>query len=134
MTRVSTDTSFQNFLDTRTDSLRSTLQILVSSIRTSAPPPDILDALASITSTTSQIIHQTARSVPENSKASDIANTLAEMVKRLEDKGREGEEVESEAVWKEYVKGLPPIGFEIAREVKELGEWVEGELGGGEFA
>ena len=40
----------------------------------------------------------------------------------------------SEVAWKEYVKGLPPIGFEIAREVKELGGWVEGEVNGGDFS
>ena len=59
---------------------------------------------------------------------------LSELVEKLEEKGREGEEVNSESEWKEYVKGLPPIGFEIAREVKELGSWVEGEVRGGDFS
>ena len=72
--------------------------------------------------------------MPATSKACDIANTLAELVEKLEEKEREGEHVSSEALWKEYVKGLPPIGFEIAREVKELGGWVEGEVGGGDFS
>ena len=69
-----------------------------------------------------------------DSRASSIANTLAELVEKLEEKGREGEQVSSEAVWKEYVKDLPPIGFEIAREVKELGVWVEGEVNGSDFS
>ena len=68
------------------------------------------------------------------SKASKIASTLSELVEKLEDKGRQGEEVNNESVWKEYVKGLPPIGFEIAREVKELGVWVDEELRGGDFS
>ena len=87
-----------------------------------------------MTSTASQIIHQTARSVPEGSKAMDIADTLAQLVERMEDEGREGEQVNSESVWKEYVKKLPPIGFEMAREVKELASWVEGEVNGKEFS
>ncbi|KAG8533724.1 uncharacterized protein KY384_001465 [Bacidia gigantensis] len=124
----------KNFLDSRTDILRSTLQNLVSSIRTSAPPPDVLDAIASITSTTSQIIHQTNQSVPQGSKPSSVANSLSRLVDKLEEKGREGEEVTTEAVWKEYVNGLPPIGFEIARGVKELGQWIEEEVRGGDFS
>ena len=93
-----------------------------------------MDTLQSIVSITSQIIHQTSESVSAGSKPGNIANTLAELVDKLEVKGREGEEVNSESVWKEYVKGLPPIGFEIAREVKELGGWVEGELRGADFS
>ena len=124
----------QNFLDSRTDILRSTLQNLVTAIRTSAPPPDVLDAIASITSTTSQIIHQTSQSVPSGSKPSTVAESLAQLVDKLEEKGREGEEVTSEGVWKTYVNGLPPIGFEIARGVKELGQWVEEEVRGGDFS
>lgn len=67
----------------------------------------------------------------------DIADTLAQLVERMEDKGREGEQINSESsesVWKEYVKELPPIGFEMAREVKELASWVEGEVNGGDFS
>ena len=30
------------------------------------------------------------------------------------------------------MKGLPPLAFEIAREVRELGGWVEGAWRGGD--
>ena len=106
----------------------------MSSIRTSAPPPDVLDAVASITSTTSQIIHQTSQLAPANSNPSLTASSLARLVEKLEDKGREGEQITTEAAWKEYVNGLPPIGFEIARGVKELGSWVEAEVRGDDFS
>ena len=59
---------------------------------------------------------------------------LRRLVERLEDKGREGEQIDTEEAWKEYVNGLPPIGFEVARGVKELGAWVEAEVRGGDFS
>ena len=129
----------QGFLDTRTTALLTSIQTLVSSIRTSAPPPDILDTIVGITTTTSQIIKNTAFCVPtdaagEMSPATEIAGRLADGVEKLEQKGREGEEVENEADWGVYVRGLPPLAFEIAREVKELGAWVDGEARGGDFA
>ena len=124
----------QNFLDTRTTALLTSVQSLVSAIRTSAPPPDILDTIVSITSTTSQIINQTYACVPNSSPAHPISERLAEEVEKMEQKGREGEAVENEEDWQIYVKGLPPLAFEIAREVKELGAWVEGEVGGGDFS
>lgn len=120
----------QNFLDTRTSNLLTGIQTLVSSIRTSAPPPDILDTIVSITSTTSQIINQTHACVPTSSPARSISQRLASEVEKMEQQGREGEEIENEKDWNSYVKGLPPLAFEIAREVKELGAWVEGEMGG----
>ena len=126
--------SVQNFLDSRTDTLRATLQELVSAIRTSAPPPDILDGIASMTSTTQQIIHQTSPLVPDLSKPSDTISALGRLVEKLEDKGREGEQINTEAAWREYVNAIPPIGFEIARGVKELGAWVEEEVRNGDFS
>lgn len=48
-----------------------------------------------------------------------------ELKHRLEDKGREGEMIEGTDRWDSFVKDLPPLGFEIARQVKEVGVWVE---------
>lgn len=100
-----------------------------------ASPPDILDTIVNITSTTNQIIHHTASCVGD-SPAMEISTRLAEGVERLEQKGREGEEVANEQEWSIYVKELPPLAFEIAREVKELGAWVDNEVGatGRDFA
>ncbi|KAL9098482.1 MAG: hypothetical protein Q9163_005863 [Psora crenata] len=123
----------KTFLDSRTNTLLGTLQDLVSSIRASAPPTDILDSLQSLTSTAGQIIHQTLECVPPGSEPSKIGMALSDLVQKLEEKGREGEEVKSESDWKEYVNGLPPMCFAIAREVKELGGWFEGEVKGGDF-
>ena len=126
----------QTFLDTRTTSLLTSIQTLVTSIRTSAPPPDILDTIVGITTTTSQIIKTTAFCITSSETLSAeeesshpaivISQKLADGVERLEQKGREGEEVGSEEEWAGYVRGLPPLAFEIAREVRELGGWVEG--------
>lgn len=72
--------------------------------------------------------------MPESSPAELIAARLADGVEQMEQKGREGEAVENEKDWNAYVKGLPPLAFEIAREVKELGAWVDGETGAGDFS
>ena len=53
--------------------------------------------------------------------------TLSESVDRLEDKGREGEGIDDDRDWAVFVKGLPPLAFEIARSAKELRTWVEGK-------
>lgn len=53
--------------------------------------------------------------------------SLSECVDRLEDKGREGEDIDDDRDWGIFVKGLPPLAFEIARSAKELMTWVEGK-------
>lgn len=106
----------------------------MSSVRTSAPPENILDGIASITSTSNQIIHQTTPLVPDNSRPHDTLGSLVRLVEKLEEKGREGEQIDTEAAWKEYVNVVPPIGFEIARAVKDLGAWVEDEVRHGDYS
>lgn len=63
--------------------------------------------------------------MPQNSQASAIAKRLSKCVERLEAAGRDGEEIQSEKDWKDYIKSLPPLAFEIARETKELAAWVD---------
>ena len=55
-----------------------------------------------------------------------MLQNLAESRDRLEDAGREGEEIGNEKDWNAFVKGLPPLAFAIAKSTKELGGWVEG--------
>jgi len=86
-----------------------------------------LDNIQAITSTTSQIVQQTVSHVSAPSRGDSIAGLLSDCVERLEMAGREGENIDSEQDWTPYVKGLPPLAFEIAREVKDLGAWVEAE-------
>ena len=52
--------------------------------------------------------------------------SLSECVDKLEDKGREGEDIDDNRDWDIFVKGLPPLAFEIARSAKELRTWIEG--------
>ncbi|KAK4690744.1 protein SPA2, partial [Lecanoromycetidae sp. Uapishka_2] len=122
----------KNFLESRTDSLIPSIQSLVSSIRTNAEPPDILDHLAAIASTTSQIINKTAQDADDNDKrVNSILQSLSESRDRLEDAGREGEEIGNDKDWNAFVKGLPPLAFAIAKGTKELGSWVESLSGDG---
>ena len=97
----------------------------MSSIRVNAEPPDVLDYLASITSTTSQIINKTSEDVDtDDRKLNDILQTLAETVDKLEDAGREGEEIGNEKDWNAFVKRLPPLAFTIGKGTKELDGWL----------
>ena len=127
--------ALQHFLDSRTDALIPSIQSLVSSIRTNGEPPDILDHLASITSTTSQIINKTSEDAhSDDRQLNDILQSLAESVDKLEDAGREGEEIGNVKDWEGFVKGLPPLAFAIAKSTKELGTWVEGMRGKDDFS
>lgn len=117
----------RTFLESRTDRLIPSIQALVSSIRTSAGASDILDHLAAIVSTTSQIIATTHDASPSEQSVQRLLLTLSECVDRLEDKGREGEDIEDDRDWATFAKGLPPLAFEIARSAKELRTWVEGK-------
>lgn len=119
--------SNQTFLESRTDRLIPSIQALVSSIRTSAEASDILDHLAAIVSTTSQIIAKTHDASPSEQSVQKLLLTLSECVDRLEDKGREGEDIFDNREWKDFAKGLPPLAFEIAKSAKELRTWVEGK-------
>lgn len=58
---------------------------------------------------------------------------MSESRDRLEDAGREGEDIGNEKDWNAFVKGLPPLAFAIAKSAKELGGWVE-SLGGDDFS
>ena len=130
-----TDLLGQSFLDSRTDSLIPSVQSLVSSIRTNAQPPDILDHMQSITSTTSQIINKTSEDVnSDDQQLNDILQNLAERVDQLEDAGREGEEIDNEQDWNAFVKRLPPLAFGIAKSTKELGGWIEARSGNDDFS
>lgn len=98
----------------------------MTSVRTSAPQEDVLDNIQAITSTASQIIQHATTSVPLQTQANTAARKLAQSVERLESAGREGEEIQSEKDWKQFVQELPPLAFAIAKETKELGAWVDG--------
>ena len=99
----------------------------MSSIHSNAEPPNVLDHLAAITSTTSQIISKTSEDANVNDKQlNDILQSLAESVEKLEEAGREGEEIGNVKDWDVFVRGLPPLAFAIAKSTKELGGWVDG--------
>ena len=111
------------------------IQSLVSSIRNNAEPPDVLDHLAAITSTTSQIVKKTSEDVSLNDQQlNDLLQDLAESVDKLEDAGREGEEIGNVKDWEVFVKGLPPVAFAIAKNTKELGSLMEGLRGRDDFS
>lgn len=121
------------FLDPRTNTLLSSIQTLVTLVRTNAPPPDILDTIQAITSTTSQIVQQTVSNLRSHSAGNSTARALSDLVGSLESAGRQGESIDTEQEWKDYVKELPPLAFEIAREVKALGACVDREANGEDF-
>ncbi len=132
---ITTYKSRQGFLEIRNDSLKASIQSLVSSVRNSAEPPAVLDHLAAIISTTSQIINKTSEDADVNDQElNNILQTLSENVDKLEDADREGEEINNVEDWNMFAKRLPPLGFAIAKGTNELGGWVERSAGHDDFS
>lgn len=120
----------QGFLEIRNESLKASVQLLVSSVRNTAEHLAVLDHLAAIISTASQIINKTSEDVDVNDQQlNDILQALSENVDKLEEADREGEEIGNVEDWNAFAKRLPPLGFAIAKSTNDLCGWVE-RLGG----
>lgn len=108
---------------------------MISNVRNPADPAAVLDSIAAIISTASQIINKTSEGADVNDQQlNSILQALSENVDRLEDADKEGEEISTEDDWKVFVQGLPPLSFAINRSTKELLEWVEKQGGHDDFS
>ena len=149
------------FLDDQTDTLLTTIQSLVSSVRlpSSDNPAGISRLVGKIVGVISDVVRRAQESVdralPSSFSASDDEATMmgrergesafAKEVERVLESlvgcksallqiQQRGREVMGEREWRAWLNGLPPLAFEVAREVKGLGGLVErvgrGEGGG----
>ncbi|MCJ1281019.1 component of the polarisome [Xylographa opegraphella] len=120
------------FLDTQTLNLVSAIQSLVSSIRTTDPPPTIHTHILAIAAAVKALIHETTRVVdggahePLREAVGPVVRSLAACKARLLAADDDGREVVGLALWREHLAALPPLAFELARGAKELVGRVEG--------
>jgi hypothetical protein len=128
----------QHFLEDQTSSLVTAIQGLVSSIRTVDDPPVLHDRIQPIASIIAQVVKETQRAMDAaaapllRERAGPIVRNLAGCRARLLEREDDGRDIVGHEDWKAFLGTLPPIGFEIAREIKELMRRVEGVAGGGD--
>lgn len=127
----------QIFLDEQTEALVHSIQSLVSTIRSDGPPDMIRAHMKSISTVVARVVGETQataseRSNPELRVKTDAAlANLARHREILYDVEKSGDSIKSDDGWKVWTGELPPLAFEVAREVKELVMRVE-DVGFGE--
>lgn len=120
------------YLDDQTAVLVSSIQNLVGSIRGNAPVGQIAGEMGGIIGVVDGVISETRAG-----GAGELVDRLAASRDRLveaDGRGRaivESGKAEGDREWRAWTQGLPPVAFELAREMKELGARV-GEMGGGD--
>lgn len=120
------------FVDDQTAVLVSAIQNLVGSIRGNAPMEQITDEMGAIGAVVDKVIGET-----QASGNGDLVTRLnASRNKLLDADGRGRSIIEkgknsNDREWKVFTQGLPPVVFELAREMKELGVRVDELVGGG---
>lgn len=135
------------YIEDQTTTLVSTIQTLVSTVRTPLPsPPTINTSLSQMAAISHTIINAIDRSMTSNpqlrQEADEIVNRLAkareQVLDRLDEAGQMPEDgpqgEDEERGWIGWCKGLPPLAFEVARETKGLVGVVEGLAGEEDFA
>lgn len=120
------------FVDDQTAVLVSAIQNLVGSIRGNAPMEQITGEMGTIAGVVDKVIGETQASGNGNL----VTRLNASRDKLLDADGR-GRSIigkgkgPSDREWKGFTQGLPPVVFELAREMKELGVRVDELVGGG---
>lgn len=120
------------YVDDQTAVLVSAIQNLVGSIRGAAPAGQITDEMGAIAGVVDRVIAETQASGNGElvARLSGSRNKLVDADARgrgIVERGK-GEDRE----WRAFTQGLPPVVFELAREMKELGVRVDELVGGGD--
>ncbi|MCJ1420139.1 component of the polarisome, partial [Xylographa parallela] len=112
------------FLDAQTLTLVSAIQALVSSIRTTEPPPAIHTHILTMAAAAKALIHETTRVIDGSTNerlreaAGPVVRSLAACKARLLAADDDGREVVGHAEWRAHLAALPPLAFELARGAK----------------
>ncbi|KAK6849491.1 hypothetical protein PG995_013324 [Apiospora arundinis] len=115
------------YVEDQTAVLVQTIQSLVSSVRSDAPIAQINDQIDAIADTVGRVMGETQSSGIGN----DMLDRLASCRQRLLEAGDHGQDMASRGLgpadnqWRMWTQTLPPIAFEIAREMKELSQSVD---------
>ena len=117
-------------LDDRNATLVDTTQVLISSIRSSAPAQKVLPLAGNIADIVSSILQRADpvlnASPALNSAAGPVMQNLSQAKAKLLTAEDDGRNARSEEEWKGVINRMPPIAFEIARVVRELGTVLTG--------
>jgi hypothetical protein len=127
----------QLFLEGQNTALIRNIQSLVSTIRDpQSPPLAIRDHLTAIATIAGVVVKESTRTINASASRS-LRLGLEPIVRSLEGSRAkvlaaedDGDQVETEAEWKEFIKRLPPIAFDMAKELKKLLGKVESITGG----
>ncbi|KAK8034891.1 hypothetical protein PG993_009886 [Apiospora rasikravindrae] len=112
------------YVEDQTAVLVQTIQNLVSSVRSDASIAEINDLIDSIADVVGRVMSETQASGIGN----NMIDRLASSRQRLLEAGEHGQDLASRGLgaqdnqWRMWTQTLPPIAFEIAREMKELAQ------------
>jgi hypothetical protein len=124
------------YLEDQTETLVHSIQSLVASIRSEDSLPSVRSHIAEIAAAVGSVVSATQSSIDEPSsiaaalkdKAEAGVKTLArrrsKLLKAADDSQRLDASQDRAAI-KAFTQRLPPLAFEIAREMKELAQKIE---------
>ncbi|MCJ1476386.1 component of the polarisome [Lambiella insularis] len=119
------------FLEDQTEGLVQSIQSLVSSIRVVDEPGVVHDRVDAMAAIVGHVVKETQRVIDKTGnlylrdQAGSAVRTLAGCKARLLAADDDSRASENHSEWKEHINTLPPIAFEIAREMKELVQRVD---------
>jgi hypothetical protein len=118
------------YLEDQTAVLVQTIQNLVQLVRGDAGIEQVSEEISVITDVVEQVTAETTRTAPGGpQRGAEMVRRLADCRERLVEAGMRGRELAEGGSggkeWKMWTQTLPPIAFEIAREMKELVARVE---------
>ncbi|KAI5865692.1 hypothetical protein GGS23DRAFT_350738 [Durotheca rogersii] len=115
------------YLEDQTEIMVQTIQGLVSSIRSDAPIQQINEQITSIADIVERVVEETESC----GNPGGMVERLSSCRERILEAGDQGKDLsarglgESDREWRMWTQTLPPIAFEIVREVKELVKRVD---------
>ncbi|KAL2270016.1 hypothetical protein VTJ83DRAFT_2200 [Remersonia thermophila] len=125
------------YLEDQTAVLVQTIQNLVQLVRDDAGIEQVSEEIGVITDVVGQVTSEVQRAAPGGpQRAAELVRWLADCRERFAEAGGRGAEIAAQArdngqdvrsqkEWRMWTQTLPPIAFEIAREMKELVSKVE---------
>lgn len=114
------------YVEDQTAVLVQTIQSLVSSVRSDASIGQINDQIDAIADVVGRVMSE----IQVTGIGNDMLDRLASCRQRLLEAGEQGQDLASRGLgaqdnqWRMWTQTLPPIAFEIAREMKELSQSI----------
>jgi len=123
--------SRQAYLEDQTDTLVTSIQSLVASIRGEKEIHVIRDHINVIANVVGKVVSSTESTVHQvdnpllTERAEPVIQNLAGCQTKLVNAGIDSENIRDAAGLREFTNKLPPLAFEIARETKELVQRID---------